>query len=214
MKSYCMLVLVAVVYLAYVHADACVQCTSANDSKCATDPENYLAKSCNVNTSVCYTRVFNGNTIRGCASELDNATAAACHNELECLICSFAEGCNRRLFPLSRAQCLQCSGNSTSDCATNVYARPTVCPLYKLGDRCYVRNDGKNKTESFQRGCLSSAQAKKLCVNDGNCFICEGVGCNFLAYNSTQIPIARDGAAFISSSMALLGAALLALRWV
>lgn len=182
-----------------------------------------------------------GNTIRGCASELDNATAAACHNELECLICSFAEGCNRRLFPLSRAQCLQCSGNSTSDCATNVYARPTVCPLYKLGDRCYVRNDGelllfffcsfeslvlsilicaiyspigKNKTESFQRGCLSSAQAKKLCVNDGNCFICEGVGCNFLAYNSTQIPIARDGAAFISSSMALLGAALLALRWV
>ncbi|XP_011179975.1 uncharacterized protein LOC105210608 [Zeugodacus cucurbitae] len=211
--KYYVLVIAAVAYLAYVHGDACVQCNSATDPKCATDPENYLAKSCSVNTSVCYTRVYNGNTIRGCASELDNATAASCHNELECLICSFAEGCNRRVFPISRSQCLQCSGNSTSDCAANVYARPTVCPTYRLGDKCYIRNNGKNKTNSFERGCLSSAQARKLCVNEANCFTCEGVGCNFLSANSTQIPVARDGAAFVSSSIVVLGAALAMLRW-
>ncbi|XP_054729564.1 uncharacterized protein LOC129238533 [Anastrepha obliqua] len=211
MKFY-VLVLVAVAYLVYVHADACVQCNSASDPKCATEPENYLAKSCSVNTSVCYTRVLNGNTIRGCASELDNATAAACHNELDCLICTFSEGCNRRIFPLSRAQCLQCSDNSTAECAKNVYAKPAVCPIYKLGDKCFIRNDGKNKTESFQRGCLSSAQAKKLCVNESNCFTCEGVGCNFLAANSEQVPLARDGAAFAGFSIALLCAALATLR--
>ncbi|XP_017484802.1 PREDICTED: uncharacterized protein LOC108373437 [Rhagoletis zephyria] len=212
--KYYMLVLVAVAYLVYVHADACVQCNSSTDPKCATEPENYLAKSCSVNTSVCYTRVSNGNTIRGCASELDNATATACHNELECLICTFAEGCNRRIFPLSRAQCLQCSGNSTGDCATNTYIRPTVCPTYKLGDKCYIRNDGKNTTESFQRGCLTSAQAKKLCVNETNCFTCEGPGCNFISATSEQIPLARDSAAFLSSSIALLCIALAMMRWV
>ncbi|XP_067635304.1 uncharacterized protein [Eurosta solidaginis] len=211
MKFY-VLIFVAVAYLAYAHADACVQCNSANDPKCAIEPENYLAKSCSDNKSVCYTRVFNGNTIRGCASELDNETAASCHNELECLICSFAEGCNRRVFPLSRTQCLQCSGNSTGNCAINVFSKPTVCPIYKLGDKCFIRDDGKNKTDSFQRGCLSSVQPKKLCVNESNCFVCEGVGCNFLAANSDQIPLARDGSAYVSSSIALLAAALIALR--
>lgn len=194
-----------------INADSCVQCDSNTDARCATDPMSLLAKNCLNTSSKCYTRIVNGATVRGCASDLTNATANACNNEMDCLICSFMEGCNRQIFPTHRAQCLQCDGNSTnSTCATNVYEKASVCPIYNLGDKCYIRNTGRTGVDrSFQRGCLSSAQAKKTCVKDGNCFTCEGLGCNFLAANDTQIPQARDGAALTMVSMALLFGCLL-----
>ncbi|KAI8127895.1 hypothetical protein FF38_08596 [Lucilia cuprina] len=195
-----------IAYLVYVNADACVQCNSANDIKCATNPDSFLAKECNDSTSKCYTRVLNGNTIRGCAMDLDNATASNCNNEMECLICTFTEGCNRQVFPTHRLQCLQCSGNNeNSTCATDIYAKPVICPTYKLGDKCYIRKDGLNKTNSVQRGCLSSVQANGLCKDISNCYTCEGDGCNFLEFNNTEIPLARDSAmAYAGTSMFLL----------
>lgn len=124
---------------------------------------------------------------------------------MECLICTFTEGCNRQVFPSHRIQCLQCSGNdANSTCATDIYMKPQYCPIYKLGDKCYIRNDGRNNSDSVQRGCLSSAQANGLCKDTSNCYTCEGAGCNFLELNSTQIPLARDSAATYATSAVLL----------
>lgn len=151
------------------------------------------------------TLLTDGNTIRGCAVDLDNATASNCNNEMECLICTFTEGCNRQVFPTHRASCLQCSGdNENSTCATDIYRKPAICPLYKLGDKCYIRKDGRNTSTSVQRGCLSSAQANGLCKDVSNCYTCEGPGCNFLELNTTVIPMAGDSAVTIGASAALL----------
>ena len=204
------IVLLATCAVVYVSSEACIQCNSAADPRCATET-NFMAKACTNSSSKCYTRVLNGATIRGCASELDNATVARCNNEMECVICGFMDGCNRQIFPMYRAQCLQCEGNSTSVCARNVYASPTVCPNYKLGDKCFIRRKATNDTKatSFMRGCLSSVQAeRKLCVNETNCYTCEGNGCNNLLFNSTLIPMARDSASgFGYSTLTLLLAA-------
>ncbi|ALC49310.1 CG15347, partial [Drosophila busckii] len=193
--------------------DSCVQCDSGSDVKCATDPINLPQLACANNSNTdrrCYSRVVNGFTLRGCVGELNNKTLASCNNEMECDTCGF-DGCNRQIFPMHRAQCLQCSGNSSnSSCAIEVYAMSKACPIYKLGEKCYIRNSRRVANGSFQRGCLSSAHANKQCVKDGNCYTCEGRGCNFLQANDTLIPQARDSAVSVMLSAGLLLSTLLA----
>ncbi|XP_034119578.1 uncharacterized protein LOC132797323 [Drosophila nasuta] len=206
MKFY-LLVIVAVAYLAYVSSESCVQCNSKTDVRCATDANSMMSKDCaNVNNTMCYSRVLDGYTIRGCASDLDNKTLSSCNNDLECMICTFGNGCNRALFPQHRLHCLQCSGNSTnSTCATEYNAPIAVCPIYKLGDKCFVRNSNRLAAGSFQRGCLTTAHANKVCIKDGNCYTCNGGGCNSIRADSTEIPLARDGAPVsVIASLALL----------
>uniref|UniRef100_A0A1L8EG95 Putative secreted protein n=1 Tax=Haematobia irritans TaxID=7368 RepID=A0A1L8EG95_HAEIR len=203
---------VFIVYLAYVHSDSCVQCNSSSDPKCATNPEQFLSKQCANTTSQCYVRVLDGVTYRGCASDLDNATATNCNNNMECLICGFMEGCNSAVFPQHRLSCLQCSGDYNSTCATVITTKPVVCPTYKLGDKCYIRRDEKNTTTSFQRGCLSTARSNAICKDESNCYTCEGAGCNFLEANSTYIPVARDSALGYGSSMVVVLMAFLLTR--
>ncbi|KAH8288216.1 hypothetical protein KR054_010101 [Drosophila jambulina] len=220
--KYYLLVIAAVSFLTYIScgspvavplapfADGCIQCNSRTNERCATDPVSLLNRNCSDGSSNCYSRVLDGYTIRGCAVDLDNKTRAACNNELVCQVCTFSEGCNRNIFPLSRAQCLQCSGNSTSSvCANETYSLASICPIYKFGDQCYIRNSNRTVDGSFQRGCLTSAQANKQCVKDGNCFTCEGRGCNFLAANDPLIPLARDSAVQAALSVFLLIAGLL-----
>ncbi|XP_017130446.1 uncharacterized protein LOC108148109 [Drosophila elegans] len=210
MKFY-MLLIAALSFLTYISCDGCIQCNSKTNERCATDPVSLLNRNCSDGTSNCYSRVLDGYTIRGCAVDLDNATKSACNNELVCQLCTYNEGCNRNYFPQSRAQCLQCSGNSTeSECATDTYRHSSICPIYKFGDQCYIRNSNRTASGSFQRGCLTSAQANKQCVKEGNCFTCEGRGCNFLKYNDTLIPIARDSGAHLTLSVSLMLAGLLA----
>ncbi|XP_030572843.1 uncharacterized protein LOC115771319 [Drosophila novamexicana] len=205
-----LLVIAALGFLVYVSCDGCVQCHSKTDERCATDPLNILTKDCATNSSLCYTRVLNGYTIRGCASDLDNSTLRSCNNELECLTCTFMEGCNRQIFPQYRPKCLQCSGNSTnSSCAIENHAYSKVCPIYRLGDKCFIRNSQRLANGSFQRGCLSTAQANKQCIIDGNCYTCEGHGCNALLANDTLIPVARDGAVTVIISLTLVLACVL-----
>ncbi|XP_020797871.1 uncharacterized protein LOC110176007 [Drosophila serrata] len=208
--KYYLLVIAAVSFLTYISCDGCIQCNSKTNERCATDPVTLLNRNCSDGSSNCYSRIVDGYTIRGCAADLDNATRATCNNELVCQICTFSEGCNRNTFPLSRAQCLQCSGNSTwSVCAKETYSLASICPIYKFGDQCYIRNSNRTVDGSFQRGCLSSARAQKQCVKDGNCFTCEGRGCNFLAANDTQIPLARDSAVQVALTFSLMIAGLL-----
>ncbi|XP_037727041.1 uncharacterized protein LOC119558006 isoform X1 [Drosophila subpulchrella] len=227
MKFY-LLVIAAVSFLTYIScglaktqsnrsvplaqfADGCIQCNSKDNERCATDPLSLLNRNCSDGTSNCYSRVLNGYTIRGCAVDLDNATRNACTNELECQLCTYTEGCNRNTFPLTRLQCLQCSGNSTSSsCATETYATAKICPLYKFGDQCYIRNSNRTADGTFQRGCLSSATANKQCVKAGNCFVCDGRACNFLHANDTQIPLARDSGVQVTLSVFLMIGGLLA----
>ncbi|KAH8320150.1 hypothetical protein KR074_003742 [Drosophila pseudoananassae] len=226
--KYYLLVIAAVSFLTYIScgyvvtqskrsvplaqfADGCIQCHSKTNVRCATDPLSILNRNCSDGTSNCFSRVVDGYTIRGCAADLNNATRASCNNELECVLCTYNEGCNRNVFPQSRTQCLQCSGNSTSSsCAVETYSVPTICPIYKFGDRCYIRNSNRTVDGSFQRGCLTTAQSNKQCVKDGNCFLCDGRGCNFLSANDTQIPLARDSGVQVALSMSVLVGALLA----
>ncbi|SPP86561.1 uncharacterized protein LOC117588380 isoform X2 [Drosophila guanche] len=206
MKLY-LLLIASLCFLTYISCDGCIQCNSKTEPRCATDPLSLFTKNCSesIGGSECFVRVLDGVTIRGCAKDLTNATKAACNNELECQICTYTEGCNRQMFPSSRAQCLQCSGNSTSSpCASQVYDHASICPIYKLGDLCYIRNSNRTADGSFQRGCLSTAQANKQCIKDGNCFTCTGRGCNFLQANDTLIPLARDSSAQLMLSMSLL----------
>ncbi|KAH8273296.1 hypothetical protein KR018_006793 [Drosophila ironensis] len=227
--KYCLLVIAAVSFLTYIScgmavtqlkqyvipldpfADGCIQCNSKTNVLCATDPVRLFNRNCSDGSSNCYSRVVDGYTIRGCAADLDNATRSSCNNELVCQICNYTEGCNRGIFPQSRAQCLQCTGNSTSSaCAVEIYSLAAICPIYKFGDQCYIRNSNRTVDGSFQRGCLTTAQSNKQCIKDGNCFLCEGRGCNFLSANDTQIPLARDSGVQVAISMSLLMVALCA----
>ncbi|KAH8416552.1 hypothetical protein KR222_009013, partial [Zaprionus bogoriensis] len=186
-------------------SESCVQCTSEKHPRCAIDSMNMLPKDCTNSTSHCYTRVLNGHTIRGCTSDLPSDVLQACNNESECVTCSNLSGCNNQIFPQHRAQCMQCSGSSVnSTCATEVFAPFKVCPLYSFGDECYIRNSQRVADGSFQRGCLSSAQANKQCIKKGNCYTCLGRGCNYLYANNTQIPLARDSAVSAVLSLSLL----------
>ncbi|XP_044316934.1 uncharacterized protein LOC123037964 isoform X2 [Drosophila rhopaloa] len=167
-----------------------------------------LLRNCSDGSSKCYSRVEDGYTIRGCAVDLDNATRNACNNEMVCMLCTYKEGCNRDKFPSIRAHCLQCSGNSTSsDCAADTSSSSAICPLYKSGDKCYIRKSNRTVDGSIQRGCLSSAQAQQQCVEDDNCFTCVGYNCNYLTYNDINIPLARDSAfkGFLSVSLMIAG---------
>ncbi|XP_055844898.1 uncharacterized protein LOC129911204 [Episyrphus balteatus] len=201
--QYFYLIVAALAFVTYVNCDACVQCDSKTDPKCATNPERFLAKECSNSTSKCFSRVVGGTTIRGCASDLDNKTATACSNEMDCLICTFMEGCNRNVFPTHRSQCLQCVGNGTGFCASDTFARPRVCPIYEIGDKCFIRKSkNANLTNAFMRGCLSSAHAEKLCRKD-DCYTCEGTGCNYIPADSADIPFA-NAAAILNYSLYLI----------
>lgn len=120
-----------------------------------------------------------GNVIRGCFNQLDNTTAAACDSEL-CEICSGGGGCNSEIFPRHRLNCVTCSGGMNSTCANRTTVPPTVCPIFRNEDRCYVARPNGN----FERGCLSSATAR--CENGEPCLICDGPGCNFENFNSAM----------------------------
>uniref|UniRef100_A0A1A9WC43 DUF753 domain-containing protein n=1 Tax=Glossina brevipalpis TaxID=37001 RepID=A0A1A9WC43_9MUSC len=210
MKLY-LLIGLAIIDAIYVNADACVQCNSASEPKCATNPDIYLAKMCSNSTNtMCYVRILDGDTIRGCANDLDQKTIDHCIDNRDCLMCSSQEGCNRNPFPAHRASCLQCSSHFNGTCANDTYAKPEICPIYKLGDECYIRYDGKNESESFQRGCLSSAQKRGLCIDKKNCYTCEGAGCNFLPSNSNNIPMARDSVEKFQSCIILTFISILA----
>uniref|UniRef100_T1GY41 Uncharacterized protein n=1 Tax=Megaselia scalaris TaxID=36166 RepID=T1GY41_MEGSC len=94
--------------------------------------------------AACYVRVEDGLTIRGCVENteqelskigcsLDNA------NKETCEVCDYNfDGCNVKLFPEHRAECLQCDGDFESDCFTNADQKGLPCLLYVPGDRCYI----------------------------------------------------------------------------
>lgn len=55
--------------------------------------------------------------------------------------------------------------------------------------------------KSIERGCLGETTK---CANREHCFTCDGVGCNNLMGNDTQVRMAPNSATAWTSTMALL----------
>lgn len=130
----------------------CIQCDSATNATCASDPENGIAAICTGEQfQRCFSRIVDGNTVRGCTASLDLPTSTACDsaNDPSCISCvnvnsiNTVEPCNNQIFPTHRLRCHQCSGNVNSTCGSGVLQLPTACSLYDEADSCYTLRDGK-----------------------------------------------------------------------
>jgi len=184
--------------------DSCVVCSSFTNLTCATDPEGANKMACEgvPVRSGCYTRILNGFTVRGCASELDEAVLTACrNNENNCTICvgqanMAATGCNNEVFPLHRMQCHQCRGDLNGSCDGIPMQVPTICEMFDANDRCYIHRTSTTVT----RGCFSNRGTN--CEDPHHCHICEFSGCNNLL--GDLVGIAPGSAVTNTISMATL----------
>ncbi|XP_037949168.1 uncharacterized protein LOC119680432 [Teleopsis dalmanni] len=158
-------------------AKMCSICNSADDSRCATNPNlvSNLTRCAALPYVNCYTRINElGHTVRGCLSDLD------ADNFYDCLmsedgLCDTCKGdqCNQiDVFPANRRKCHQCNSANNPLCSSSPNSN-TVCPIYDAQDTC-VTNLGRGVTT---RGCASSMK----CDNDADkltCRVCSSSGCN------------------------------------
>jgi len=185
--------------------DSCIVCTSFNNTACATDPDSLPRSPCNPTSQGqligCYTRIVDGFTVRGCASELDEVTLSECNNAERCDTCigvSFTPvfGCNNRIFPEHRRQCHKCQDGLNSTCDGIPLGLPTVCDIFHPTDRCYIHRT----VNTITRGCMSDMRT--LCANENDCHICEISGCNNL--RGDLIPTAPGSAVTNKISIVML----------
>lgn len=186
--------------------DSCIVCSSRTNLTCATDPDGNHRTACETVPVLtgCYTRVVEGFTIRGCASELDEITRANCNGYDEnCTICGgineSVHGCNNQIFPAHRQHCHQCRGAVNETCDGIPFGLPTVCEMFHPNDRCYIIRTSTTVT----RGCMSSRGTN--CDNPEHCHICEISGCNNLAGN--DVPEAPGSAVTNTISMVMFSTA-------
>lgn len=187
--------------------DSCIMCSSRTNISCATDPEFGHRVACeNIPVlSGCYTRISEGFTLRGCASDLDGEVLATCqNNDAHCEICvgesnTATHGCNKNIFPLHRHRCHQCRGDLNGTCDLIPLGLPAVCEMFDANDSCYILRTSTTVT----RGCMSSRGTN--CDNPDLCYICELTGCNNI--NGTAVPIAPGTAVTNTVSTVLLSAA-------
>lgn len=187
--------------------DSCIVCSSRTNLTCATDPDGNHRTACEgvPVLSGCYTRILDGFTLRGCASELDADVLAGCqNNDDRCSICTgpsntATHGCNNLIFPTHRHQCHQCRGAVNETCDEIPTGLPTYCEMYEPNDRCYILRTSTTVT----RGCMSSRGTN--CENPDHCHICEITGCNNL--RGDAVPIAPGSAVTNTISLVTLSAA-------
>jgi len=161
----------------------CLQCSSRDNSQNCVDPDGtILSRSCPGNPLPieCFSRVVNGETIRGCANQLEAEVRAQCTNSTEtngCHVCS-RPNCNVGLFPIHRLKCHFCDGSSEENCTEAITASPSkACPIYMEDDRCITRKSG----DQVIRQCLSNYED---CRKEKGCIICDSYGCNNQEYNA------------------------------
>lgn len=156
----------------------CLQCSSLNDTRCATNPNQLLS------TGVCsvypYTQCVThidaaGTTTRGCLSSLESDDFYGCltGSASHCEICTSSNCNGLSVFPSDRRRCHQCDSASEPTCASSP-SSSAVCPVYDAEDSCVttIRND------ITYRGCSSSLSCDD--ASDANtCRICNGTdSCN------------------------------------
>lgn len=111
---------------------------------------NYLT--CNIVLLI--PRVFfspsDGQTYRGCLTELDEGIRSSCMNDTagaNCTVCENVNGkrgCNDDIFPARRLLCHSCEGDLKSSCL-NQMQNAIPCKTYNIEDKCYTRKTGMHK---------------------------------------------------------------------
>lgn len=204
-------------FVGYLNADElleCVSCDSTRNINCTQYPKGFILERCNVQSDVtaCYTRIVNGQTYRGCLTDLDEGVRRACMNDTagaNCTVCENVNGrrgCNDDIFPAHRLLCHSCEGDLKSDCFNQI-KNAIPCKTYHYDDKCYTRKTAK----SIERGCLSDTTR---CANINHCKICDGDGCNNQDGNDKDIPIAPNSAVMWTSTITLMISLFLSLNTV
>ena len=153
-----------------------------------------------IKLSLFCTSIDDGQTQRGCGSEVDSTE---CTGEL-CAVCPLisgvSEACNVNTLPVDRLTCYSCTGNRSSTCgamnSTVTEERSVLCPLFQDGDRCVATRRG----DTVERGCFSSMQSVN-CDITHNC--CNGHGCNHMEWD-----LVLSGAVSINSVLKIVTIAL------
>ncbi|EDW91184.1 uncharacterized protein LOC6530559 [Drosophila yakuba] len=160
--------------------NTCLQCSSTDDSRCATNP-NQLTTT-NICSQLPYTECVTqidsqGNTIRGCISSLGGDDFYECltGDGKLCETCT-GERCNGlSVFPADRRKCYQCDSSSDPNCATSpATLTNTVCPIYSQDESCVTTL----LNGITYRGCNSSLTCSDP-FDSRTCRVCtSGDGCN------------------------------------
>lgn len=164
-----------------VKAEVCVSCDSTKDSTCKTiDSAHHPMKICplSITSKGCYHSINqnDGQTKRGCASNLLEEEKKNCENDSnECKICHGLY-CNKRN---SFSICIHCTELEDPNCALKLNeSLSKTCKQY--GDECFS-HFGEN---GISRGCLQEQENEFVlqCQSDPlNCKICltnDGKSCN------------------------------------
>ncbi|KAG5682586.1 hypothetical protein PVAND_011931 [Polypedilum vanderplanki] len=149
-------------------SQVCINCNSQNDTNCVHNPSLAGIKFCS--SSGCYTRLVDGNLIRGCKEDLQNFV---CDSTTNCQSCSSNDKCNSGNYPDNRLSCVSC--RNASECQ-----KPTMkkCNLYKSNDKCVTIFDNYKLS---MKGCLAdqSITIQNQCAsNSSTCISCSNNNCN------------------------------------
>ncbi|KAH8394830.1 hypothetical protein KR222_007608, partial [Zaprionus bogoriensis] len=150
-------------------ANNCLQCSSLNETRCATNPNQLLS------TDICaqypYTQCVTyiddaGRTTRGCLSSLQGEEFYACltGSATHCEVCTGSNCNGLSVYPADRRSCHQCDSASSPECAS-APSSGTVCLIYDAADSCVTTyRDGIT-----YRGCSSSLS----CDNPSDASTCR-----------------------------------------
>ncbi|XP_034108700.1 uncharacterized protein LOC117570904 [Drosophila albomicans] len=164
--------------IAIPEPNTCLQCSSLNDTRCATNPNQLLT------TDICsqlpYTQCIThidaaGVTTRGCLATVagDDFSSCLAGTSDRCDICTGSNCNGLSVFPANRRRCHQCDSSSTPACAS-APSSSTVCPIYDAEDSCVTTliND------VTYRGCSSSLSCSDP-SDATTCRVCSDAdGCN------------------------------------
>ncbi|ALC40954.1 CG13492 [Drosophila busckii] len=157
----------------------CLQCSSSNETRCATNP-NQLLEMNDICSQLPYTQCVthvnpvNGVTTRGCLASLPAEQFYDCLTGKDslCEICTGSNCNGLSVFPANRRRCHQCDSASNGDCAAAPNSA-AVCAVYDEQQQCLT----SLRDELTERGCSSSLSC--LDASDAStCRHCDGDNCN------------------------------------
>lgn len=160
-------------------SELCVSCDSSKTPDCAQSPTDVsIFVTCHAPLASCVTRLENGNTIRGCLSELSSSEGAACVANGSCASCD-GEKCNTEIFPANRRRCHICNSSADEQCNEQPN-HLAICPIYAADDTC-VSSYGSD--QYLQRGCGS--QLECVINDEDHCQVCNTDGCNTVTFSGS-----------------------------
>lgn len=121
----------------------CLNCTSADDPKCATNPSAIYNKVCQSYKDQCFTHIGRDEVSRGCMQENGKGLRACEISDLDkCAVCTThgEEACNDQTIQLDT--CIDCFSVVNSDCRDNPEAvSEKLCSGIRQSpsEGCYLR---------------------------------------------------------------------------